>query len=270
MVLTTGGARWRAVLLAVGLGAGLVTGADAVPAPYTVLQLNVCNSGASCTLPGTARHAGELIATRRPSVVTVNEICASDLATIRRLSGYDGAFVQAGEQTCMDETEGSDGVPYGNAVLFPPGTSVHDVRGVEYGAQTQATERRSLACATGDGVTACATHLACDRKVPQLREDDRRIRAAQAEQMRVLVDELAGRGPVVLGGDWNLVAGGVPDARAFVPAGTVHVDDGDVQHVLASATDFRPGRAEVLALDWTDHPALEVRYARGPLGSPRS
>lgn len=257
----------RVVGLVMVLLAGLLPGADTAavePAGFTVLQINICNSGASCTLPGTVRHAAELIAARRPSVVTVNEICASDLAAIESLSGYAGAFTQSGDQTCTDAAEGNAGSPYGNALLFPAGIAVSGYRAVEYGEQNQRIERRTLTCASGDGVTACVTHLTCNRRSSALHADDRRIRAGQAAEMRAIVAEQARGGPTVLGGDWNLTAS---DADAYVPAGMVRAGDGAVQHVAVSASDFGDARATVLALDWTDHPALEVRYT---VSTPRS
>lgn len=250
----------RAAGLVLALLAALLSGSDAVAVTtsgYTVLQLNVCNSGASCTLPDTARQAAALITARRPSLVTINEVCASDLPTITALTGYAGAFAQSGAQTCLDEDDGNAGSPYGNALLFPAGTAVAAHRTVEYTAQSQATERRTLTCATGDGVTACVTHLTCDGVRPA---EDLLVRAGQAAEMGEVVRGLARVGPTVLAGDWNLVAGGVPDAHAVVPDGMSRSDDGRVQHVTATDADFLDARVQVLPLPWTDHPALEVRY----------
>lgn len=248
--------RLGGVLLAL---AGMLVGADpavAAPAGYTVLQLNICDSGASCALPDTARHAAELIAARRPSVVTINEVCASDLPAVEALSGYGGVFAQSGDQTCVDE--GRAGAPYGNAVLFPSGTAVGDVRVVEYRDQSQRTERRTLACTTGNGVTACVTHLTCDGAA---------VAAGQARQMQAVAAELARLGPTVVGGDWNLTA---RDVRDVVPEGMTRADDGAVQHVTASGAEFAQARVRVLTLDWTDHPALEVHYTIRSSRSPRS
>ncbi|MGQ0576328.1 MAG: endonuclease/exonuclease/phosphatase family protein [Pseudonocardia sp.] len=259
--------RHRAAVLVVALLAALLGAADTAHAAagYTVLQLNICNSGFSCTVPDTARRAGELVAARRPAVVTVNEVCASDLAAIRALTGYDGVFAQSGDQTCRDASEGSAGSPYGNAVLFPPGTAMSGYRFVEYREQNQATERRTLACATGDGVTACVTHLTCDTSVPALRDEDLGVRLGQAAEMRAVVGDLARHGSTVLAGDWNLPAA---DARGYVPDGMAGTDDGSVQHVAATSADFRIAHTSVLPLDWTDHPALLVGYTRvdRPLG----
>lgn len=254
--------RWRrsvVAAMAFGVTAGLMSASDATgPAPsgYSVLQINICNSGFACDLPDTEVRAAELIAARRPSAVTVNEMCRSDLAVIEKRSGYAdlGTFTQSGSRRCRN------GSPFGNTLLFPPRTDVTGYEVTTYTAQNGDSERRTLACARAEGVTTCVTHLLDGQE-----ERPRRIRADQARQMREVLGRHAARGPTVLGGDWNLVVGGTPDARDFVPAGMVRTGDGDVQHVLATSAHFRFERANVMEFDWTDHPGLHVHYMSQPI-----
>lgn len=58
----------------------------------------------------------------------------------------------------------------------------------------------------------------------------------QATKMKRIVGRHAGRGPTVLGGDWNLSFGGDPDAQDYVPRGMSRKGDRGMQRVLASAT----------------------------------
>lgn len=122
--------------------------------PYSVLQINICNSGHTDCYTGEATaRAGDLINARSPSVVTVNEMCASDGEPIRERTGYAGVFTQSGTQTC------TNGSAYGNALLFPAGTSVGMPYRFTYNAQSDHTEHRTLTCVPAAGITACVTHL---------------------------------------------------------------------------------------------------------------
>lgn len=261
--------RWRprAAAVAVGLALAMASTpgvAAAAPSDYSVLQINICNSGHNddCYAEGDATDkAGELIAARQPSVVTVNEMCRSDLIKIKTRSLFSDfeTFTRSGNASC---TNGSD---YGNAVLFPPGTEVTEVRRFTYAAQNYAAdartgERRTLACALADGVTACVTHLHSDSKKLS-RMENRRIRTQQADEMRRFLDGVARRGPTVLGGDWNLTHGGNPSAQNFVPTGMFRKGD-NRQHVLASGAHFGFDRVRAMDLGWTDHSGFQVYYTR--------
>jgi hypothetical protein len=209
--------------------------------------MNICNSGYAheCYTGRATDGAADLISARTPSVVTVNEMCESDLGPIRTRTGYTGTFTQSGTQTCIN------GTPYGNAILFPAGTSVGTPERLTYRAQSSHTELRTLTCVPAGGVTACVTHLAPTS-----------VKAAQAAEMRDAVGPRAGQGATVLGGDWNMAYGGNPNAQDYVPAGMFRQGDGAVQHVLASSAHFTFVSTRVMQLDWTDHPALQVYLTR--------
>jgi hypothetical protein len=233
-----------AVVLALG---GLPPGAARAAASYSVLQVNICNGGhdRACYTGRASEGTGDLINARTPSVVTVNEMCASDLEPIRIRTGYAGVFTQSGSQTC------TDGTAYGNAILFPAGTSVGTPERLTYQSQSSRTELRTLTCVPAAEVTACVTHLSPNP-----------VKADQGAEMRDAVGPHAGRGATVLGGDWNMTYGGTPNAQDYVPAGMFREDDGAVQHVIASSAHFGFERTQVIELDWTDHPAMQVYLTR--------
>ena len=225
--------------------------ASASAAPFSVLQVNLCGSGkAKCFGKGSPNKAGkaaELLRARRPNVATLNELCANDLETIRRATGYTGAFNASGTQTC------TNGQPYGNAVVVAPGVRVAAVPlRLAYLSQQPGSEKRTLMCLDGAGVRTCVTHL-----------DSAGKQRFQAAQMRDAMARYANAGvPTILGGDWNLSFGGRPSAQDFVPAGMVRKGDGDVQHVMATARQFTFVRTRSMRLDWTDHPGFQVTYER--------
>lgn len=250
-VLTAWAASWGVVTDRHAISSVKRTHADATTATadgYRVLQLNICNSGRAPCYSGRAiTEASRLIRARRPSVVTVNETCRSDLAPIRAATGYRGVFTQSGIRTC------ANGAAYGNAILVPPGTRTGAIERLTYAAQDPDPERRTLTCLRATGVTVCVTHL------------DNVARREQAAEMERLVERNARRGPTVLSGDWNMRFGGDPNAQNYVPAGMFRKGDRGVQHVLAS-TALGFVRTRITALDWTDHPALEVTLQRNRPG----
>jgi hypothetical protein len=250
MIIPSKARRWVSWLCAgaLPLTLGVLPSDSAVAATsYSVLQMNICNSGfADCYSGRATERSGDLINARQPSVATVNEICFSDLAPIQTKTGYAGVFTQSGSQKCRN------GSAYGNALLFPAGTSVGTPYRLTYAAQSQTTELRTLTCAAGAGVTACVTHLT---------PDSDRIKSQQAAQMKEVVGNDAGRGPTVLGGDWNMTYGGSPNAQDYVPAGMFRKGDA-VQHIMATSAHFGFESTRVMRLDWTDHPGLQVYLAR--------
>lgn len=221
--------------------------ATASAAPYSLLQVNLCGSGlAACFGMGSANKAGkaaELIRARRPSVVTLNEMCLNDLATIRNATGgYRGAFSQSGSQRCRN------GQPYGNGVVFAPGVRIAAIRRIAYAAQQGGAEQRTLMCVDAGGVRVCVTHL-----------DSRGKQGEQAQQMENVLAGYARAGVrTLLGGDWNLKFGGSPNAQDFVPGGMFRKGDGDVQHVMATQRHFGFVSTRTMRLNWTDHPGFQV------------
>lgn len=233
---------------ALTLGASaLAPGAAVAATPYSVLQINICNSGhaADCYTGQATTRAGDLINARKPSVVTMNEMCESDLGPIRQRTGYHSVFTQSGSQTC------TNGSAFGNALLFPVATSPGTPYRLTYNSQNDHTELRTLTCVPASGVTACVTHLSTGSA-----KDD------QAAKMKDIVGGYSRQGPTVLGGDWNMTYSGNPNAQDYVPAEMFRKGDGSVQHIMASSAHFGFTSTRVMKLDWTDHPGLQVYLTR--------
>ncbi|CAN7192543.1 hypothetical protein [Knoellia sp. LjRoot47] len=125
MTATLGAARRPVQLL---LGLLLVMGSLSWATPshaatsYSVLQVNMCNSGYAGCYTGRAQ-AGTiaLIKARTPYAVTLNEACANDITAIASGTGFRGQFTQSGTQKCRN------GSAYGNAVLFRSGVTASSV-----------------------------------------------------------------------------------------------------------------------------------------------
>jgi endonuclease/exonuclease/phosphatase family metal-dependent hydrolase len=235
--------------------------------PFVTLQLNLCNSGEAACYRSvnngrSVAEAAAVLAARRPDVVTLNEICRSDLAVdLNRamVSTFPGsrvfwAFKAAGDRRDGGPYRCRDGDQYGIGVLGRvraadwAGTAVRD--GL-YPVQDGSVEMRAWVCAAAVGsYVACATHLESS-SATVARAQCERLMDVEIPAFRAAVGASA---PVVVGGDLNLRA---PDAQGCVPPGYYGVGDGDLQQVLAS-TDLAFGYARPVPLRFTDHPGWLV------------
>jgi hypothetical protein len=234
-------------------------------ASFSVLQLNLCNSGlARCYAGGRAvPEAADVIALTRPDAVTLDEICRHDLDPLvsTMAAAFPGDIPYSRFQPVYAEN-GSvfpcrNGDQYGIGIVghLPansPGTSS---RGGEYPVQdTTSGERRVWECVYAIGSHyVCATHLSAD---------DRGVAMAQCSYLlnTAIPDTralLGGYFPTVAAGDFNLKYGGAPNVQNCVPAGWSRRGDGDVQHVIAT-TDYAFVSARKLRMIHTDHPGWLV------------
>ena len=258
-------------LLAVLLGlAGSLTGqpsaGELVRRPFSVLQVNLCNSGmATCYSGGRAvARAVELVREVRPDVMTLDEICRADLTAVRRAvqrldrdRAVVSTFRAAGDRPSSGPTRCLNGQDFGiGLVVSVPAPYRGQVTSWgTYSAQDPSDpELRVWACITATRqFRACATHLAA-------------IGGAVAlAQCRELMSAAAGPGPgrpghlpLVLGGDLNLGLRPAADVRTCVPPGYARNDDGDVQHVITSGDLEVRQRRLVDVRGTTDHPGLLV------------
>ncbi|GAA0507405.1 hypothetical protein GCM10011581_20870 [Saccharopolyspora subtropica] len=221
---------------------------------FDVLQLNLCHSGsADCSSDGRAVDSAiALIQQRRPDVVTLNEVCASDITRMTSETGYLWEFTPAGDESTGGPRACRDGRgDYGIAVLAHPdlGAGGAPIER-QYAAQDATTEQRVLLCVPFSTVAACTTHLSAT---------DARVAAEQCRELSGVATAL--NAETVVAGDFNLVSGGSPDVQECVPNGWYRKDDGSVQHVLAMDV-FHFRRAETLPVDGSDHPGLLVETDR--------
>jgi hypothetical protein len=250
-------ARRRVRLFAgVLLAAGLLTAVSGEPASgagLRVLQMNLCNSGvAGCYTGRAVAEAAALIAARRPDVVTLNEICRPDVDTLGRafpVGTVEVAFTPAIDRATGAPVRCRDGQPYGIGLVVRAGAGSPAAVGGVYPWQDPFNdeERAWLCVAAPHGFMACTTHLASTSPL---------IAEAQCRYLFDVV--LAGvRGPVIVGGDFNLDGLG-----ACLPVTYTSRSDGALQYVVAGRHQGPirgPIRGRPLGMrDTTDHPALLV------------
>jgi hypothetical protein len=223
-----------------------------------VLQVNLCNSGiAHCyrqdRSPG---EAAGLVDRYRPTVVTLNEICAADVlgavaalpAAMRQVAREQGdATVFALFASAVNRYTGrpyrcADGDLYGIGIVGrgpAPATPTHYL----YRSQNPLSDEERVAVCTRIGYTVCATHLESDATP---------VAAAECHE---LMRHVGAVHPIVVAGDFNLAT----DVAACVPPGWGHTGDGAVQHVLTAG--LRITGTRTVHMGYTDHPALLVDLA---------
>jgi len=262
---------WRALLVVacVVCAAVLLTASSPLDptsrSTYRVLQLNLCDSGiARCYTGGAVAEAAMVIRAEAPDVVTLNEICTDDLVPLARAlaDAHQNETVVSAFRAALDRRTGDDfrcrnGQSYGIGVLvhIPKPDRRYTTQGGVYRAQDAGDpeERVWLCVQVPAAFDACTTHLA---------DKSQTVALAQCQYlMNEAIPALRredGYRPVVLGGDLNLHNGGAQDVRSCVPGGYLRRDDGDVQHILATA-DYSIDTTTLLDMaGTTDHPGLLV------------
>jgi endonuclease/exonuclease/phosphatase family metal-dependent hydrolase len=248
-------------------------------APVRILQMNLCNSGdAACYTGRSVAEATAVILAERPDVVTLNEVCQDDVAVLdATMAGTGGGAVVSAFQAAGDRRTGGalrcrNGRPYGIGLVarLPAVPHGYEAVGQAYAVQDgRSAEERAWLCLSPAGTSApravavCTTHLASSSPVVA-RDQCRYLLGTVVPAVRAR----AGSVPLLLGGDLNLGSAGASDVRTCVPQGDQRVDDGAVQHVVATA-GLTTVSHRTLAMDATDHPGLLVTlaFAGGP-GTP--
>ena len=212
--------------------------------PFTVLQMNLCNSGwAGCYTGRSVAEAASLIRAARPDVVTLNEVCRDDVDALGRELGAAIAFQPAIDRRVGAPIRCRAGAPYGIGLLTRrPADRLP--RGETYPIQDPGgPEGRAWLCSPAAGFVACTTHLVSTNPLVAL---------AQCRYFFTTVVS-AFPGPVVVGGDFNL--GNLSTCRSSTGAAD---SDGGLQHVAVFGVNS-PHRSRVIDMaGTTDHPALLV------------
>ncbi|CCH18538.1 endonuclease/exonuclease/phosphatase family protein [Micromonospora lupini] len=238
-----------------------VAGASA-PTTVRVLQLNLCNSGrAGCYTGRSLTRAAEVIRAERPDLVTLNEICQSDVPTLEAVFAavHTDAMVVSAFQAAGDRPSGADtrcrnGQAYGIGLLTRlAADGRHAVHSGIHPTQDVADpeERPWLCVHVGDALNACTTHLAATSHAVALTQCGHLL-----DEILPAVRRDSGYAPTVLSGDLNLRLDDDPDVRACTPPGYRRVGDGAVQHILTSADIMLCCARSVGMGGATDHPAL--------------
>jgi hypothetical protein len=252
-----------------------------------MLQLNLCNSGhlgVACYRDGWSLAAAvQLVEAVHPDVVTVNEVCDSDVVPLRQALGNTGGavFQAVWDLAAADWMHCSGGRGwYGVAVLarerlrdggrgglFPPALQA---RG--------ANELRAYVCGGFVSFVACTAHPQSPRSGSE--RADAAVALAQCRYVTTAL--LPGHlGPAVFGGDLNLTWPGPAGAQRCVPPGWHRKGDGGFQHIMYSPA-FEHAGTVTYPVRGTDHAALLVhavrvaaarttaarRRNRGPLSGP--
>jgi hypothetical protein len=256
------------LVAAAALLIGLPAAGEATGQALRVLQLNLCDSGiAGCYTGRSVPQAAAVIRAGVPDVVTLNEVCEEDVRTLdRAMTGLypDGTVVSAFRPAGDRRTSGPflcrNGQPYGIGLLVHIRAPHHGYAtyGGTYPTQdTRDPEERVWLCvhALAD-FYACTTHLASTSATVALAQCGYLLDTAiPAMRLR------GGYRPTVLAGDLNLSYGGTPDVRSCVPSSYLRLDDGGVQHIVATG-DLRLGSVSSVGMDGTtDHPGLLAALA---------
>ena len=252
---------------AVGPPPGPPTAAGGVPAtPVRVLQLNLCSSGiAGCYTGRSTGEAAAVISAEAPDLVTLNEVCQDDVSTLQRALAdvVPGGAVVSAFQAARDRRTGDgyrcrNGEQYGIGVVsrWPLAPGSPGGGGIYPNQDGEDPEERAWLClkvAATPAVAVCTTHLAYTK---------REVAGAQCRYLfGTVIAEMRARDgamPVVLGADLNLGSGDSPDLRSCLPAGFPLVDDGGVQHVVATPEFVVDSVRTIDLRGTTDHPGLLV------------
>jgi hypothetical protein len=244
-------------------GAGSAVTANSLPTHYPlwVLQLNLCNSGiAKCYDGGkSVPEAATVIQNNAPDVVTLNEVCQSDVAQLSTTlaSVYSGstvvwAFKAAGDRRTSGPYKCKNGQDYGIGIIahIPGSYAGHQIFSGLYASQdTASAEQRAWLCIAAAGsYYACTTHLASTSGSVALSQ----CKDLMSNIIRSVRTTAGGYLPTVVGGDLNMKYKGSPNAQDCVPAGTYRKGDGDVQHIMAT-TDLAFSSSRTIGMSHTDH-----------------
>jgi endonuclease/exonuclease/phosphatase family metal-dependent hydrolase len=220
---------------------------------FSLLQMNLCLSGlASCLeYPQVVREAVTVIHTRRPSAVTLNEVCAGDVARIAAETGYHRRFTtvlyRGRPLPCRSPT--GRGV-FGNAVLTR-GTIRQSVDG-RYTAQDVLEQRRWLCVTTTRSVTVCTTHLEAPLSLSTIA-----IRSQQCDELADVLAVRARRGATIAAGDINAPSSCAPRGM-WTRTDLGATQKPGLQQAYGSTADFRSPAAGVVRATSTDHDFLVV------------
>ncbi|PZG20075.1 endonuclease/exonuclease/phosphatase family protein [Nonomuraea aridisoli] len=223
---------------------------DARP-PYSLLQMNICDSGyAGCfartQYPKVLDEVVERVQADDVNAVTLNEACSGDVAEIARRTGYHYRFAtviyNGAPLAC--KTPGGRG-EFGNAVLTKE--AIKASQDEPYSVFSGVEQRRWLCVTTARGVDVCTSHLSTDGEAPG---------TANSTQCAELGQVLASRGrPTIFAGDVNRRASCAPEGHWTLTDAAATQAPG-IQHAYGTLTS---PTLELEPATYTDHDALVIR-----------
>ena len=235
-------------------------------ATVRVLQMNLCNSGrADCYTGGRAvGRAAAVIHEHRPQVVSLNEVCRDDVRVLEQAMSATSlatqvvsAFASAKDPQTGAPVRCRGGQEYGDAVLVavpPQDVASRSYSGVYPAQDPRDTEDRVWVCLDLPArFSACTTHTS---------STDASVALSQCRYLLSSALPTLNRGdalgPIVLGADLNLSAGGSPGPDSCLPSGYQRADDGGRQDVVVGPAVSIRARAVIDMQGTTDHPGLLV------------
>jgi len=235
-------------------------------ATVRVLQMNLCDSGrAECYTGGRAvGMAAAVIHEHRPEMVSLNEVCRNDVRVLEQAMSavspatrVASAFASAKDPQTRAPVRCRNGQEYGDAVLVAlPRQDVasRSHSGVYPVQDPRDLEERVWVCLHLPArFTACTTHTSSTDATAALSQCRYLLTSALPTLSRR--DAL---GPIVLGADLNLSAGGSPGPDSCLPTGYQRTDDAGRQDVVVSPGVAIRARAVIDMQGTTDHPGLLV------------
>jgi endonuclease/exonuclease/phosphatase family metal-dependent hydrolase len=178
------------------------------------------------------------------------------LAEVTRGGATSWAFQAADDHRTGDVVRCRDGQPYGIALVSRQARAGDAAGGIYPVQDVGDAEQRAWLCLDVVGFAACTTHL------------DNSDAAVARAQCAYLLDTAIpgvrarlGNAPVLVGGDLNLPGGTGSGLRSCLHAEDRSVDDGGVQHVVASSEFGIVSRRTIDMRATTDHPGLLVTLA---------
>ena len=173
-----------------------------LPTGYTVLQMNLCLSGAAACFgrtayPSVVDEAAAQVVEQGAAAVTLNEACSGDAAELARRTGHRirfSAVLSHGTPVpCV--RPGGRGV-FGIAVLTKARVSA--ARDGAFEVHAGSEERRWLCVTTERSTTVCSAHLGTrESAVGRVFND------AECRELRSVLTQYVDAGPTVFGGDVN-------------------------------------------------------------------
>ncbi|SDJ03051.1 endonuclease/exonuclease/phosphatase family protein [Nonomuraea jiangxiensis] len=219
--------------------------------PYSLLQMNICDSGyAGCyartQYPKILDEVVERIKANDVNAVTLNEACSGDVAQIARRTGYHFRFatvIYNGAPLACKTPDGRG--EFGNAVLTKEAIKASE--DAPYSVFSGVEQRRWLCVTTARQVDVCTSHLSTDGEAPG---------STNSVQCAELGQVLASRGrPAIFAGDVNRRASCAPEGHWTLTDAAATQAPG-IQHAYGNLTS---PSLELEPTTYTDHDALVIR-----------
>jgi endonuclease/exonuclease/phosphatase family metal-dependent hydrolase len=218
--------------------------------------MNLCLSGfAGCdNYPAAVDEAVGRIRQTRPDAVTLNEVCARDVARIAARTGYEMRFSRViyGGRLLPCVRPGGRGL-FGDAVLTK--SPIDHTANHDFDVQAGPERRRWICVTTRRGVDVCTAHLNT-RSGVEIPGND-----GQCDELAKVLAARARVRTTIFGGDVNRSPSCAPDGDWTVTDEGAHQSAGLQQAYGSPALDSPT--AQVLPATHTDHDVLVVRARLG-------